>query len=513
MFGLASRTPHVRIETRARNAVTMLWPDADHTRVRKGSIAPDADAMMFGPHTAKLLRAAVGTGIDARASRDAGSYLCNYLSWRAIEAASADDGPRLAAFVHVPPLARDGASQRKGAGHRITLEELVDAGEAMLLEMVRLTRQARELARAKRACHPDQHRLGTMPARLCHPTYGETALTLPPTIARSCPRLRHAPPHFCVTSMLRKRAKRLPPEDAIMDVNRRHLIGASAAGMAGALAMPPDAARAAPLTSALGRDATQYGVRPGSPDDQTRALQRAIDEAARAQVPLALPPGIYRTGLLRLQNGTQLIGVRGATKLIFTGGASMLSGRRRQQHRPCQHHARRRRHPAADAARPGALPRRTRHPHHRLRDNRQRRQRHLVRERFRRHQRQHHHQHRRHRHRLVRRAGPAGFAQHHCRHQRQRHRNPAHRDRRRRHAGARQPHRGHQGRPRRLRAIRQRHQRVSRRQRDRARQPHPQLRLFGGARQFGVQHPDHRATASATSARWRCIRNSRSRAR
>ncbi|MDP1882535.1 MAG: pyroglutamyl-peptidase I, partial [Bradyrhizobium sp.] len=137
MFGLAARTPYVRIETRARNAVTTLWPDADHTRVRKGSIADDADAMTFGPHTARLLRAAVGTGIDARASRDAGSYLCNYLSWRAIEATCGGDSPRLAAFVHVPPLARDTARQRKGSAHRITLEELVDAGEAMLLEMVK----------------------------------------------------------------------------------------------------------------------------------------------------------------------------------------------------------------------------------------------------------------------------------------------------------------------------------------------------------------------------------------
>lgn len=109
-----------------------------------------------------------------------------------------------------------------------------------------------------------------------------------------------------------------------MDMNRRHLIGATAAGAAGALAMSPDAARAAPLTSTLGRDATQYGVRPGSPDDQTRNLQRAIDEAARAQVPLALPPGIYRTGMLRLQNRSQLVGVRGATTLVFNGGASML---------------------------------------------------------------------------------------------------------------------------------------------------------------------------------------------
>jgi pyroglutamyl-peptidase len=140
MFGLAARTRHVRIETRARNAVTMLWPDADHARVRKGSMADGIGAKMFGPHTAKLLRAALGTGIDARSSRDAGSYLCNYLSWRAIEAVGADNGPRLAAFVHVPLLPRDAASARRDST-RVTLDELVDAGEAMLLEMVKLTRK------------------------------------------------------------------------------------------------------------------------------------------------------------------------------------------------------------------------------------------------------------------------------------------------------------------------------------------------------------------------------------
>jgi pyroglutamyl-peptidase len=142
MFGLAGRTAHLRIETRARNAVTTLFSDADRSVARKGSIASGADARLFGPHTAKLLRAADATGIDARASRDAGSYLCNYLSWRAIEATSRDNGPCLAAFVHVPLIARGAAARRKGAAHRITLEQLVDAGEAMLLEMVRLTRQA-----------------------------------------------------------------------------------------------------------------------------------------------------------------------------------------------------------------------------------------------------------------------------------------------------------------------------------------------------------------------------------
>jgi pyroglutamyl-peptidase len=119
MFGLAQRTPFLRVETRARNAITTIWPDADGTHVRKGSIARHSDALTFGPHTAKLLRAALATGVEARASRDA-------------------DGPHLASFIHIPLLARNGAAKPG----RITLEELVDAGEAMLAELIRLTRSA-----------------------------------------------------------------------------------------------------------------------------------------------------------------------------------------------------------------------------------------------------------------------------------------------------------------------------------------------------------------------------------
>ncbi len=109
-----------------------------------------------------------------------------------------------------------------------------------------------------------------------------------------------------------------------MDISRRNLISATAAGAAGAMAAAPVPARAAPLTSTLGRDATHYGVKPNSPDDQTRALQRAINETANAQMPLALPPGLYRTGALTLPNGAQLVGVRGATVLQFSGGASLI---------------------------------------------------------------------------------------------------------------------------------------------------------------------------------------------
>lgn len=144
MFGLAARTPHVRIETRARNAITTIWPDAGHTRIGLGKIAAgQAEALTFGPHTARLLRAALQTDIPAKSSRDAGRYLCNYLCWRAIEVSAASPRPPLTAFIHVPLVPRGTLSQRKGARARVSFEQLVDAGEAILFEMMRAARRSR----------------------------------------------------------------------------------------------------------------------------------------------------------------------------------------------------------------------------------------------------------------------------------------------------------------------------------------------------------------------------------
>jgi pyroglutamyl-peptidase len=146
MFGLAARTAHLRIETRARNAITTIWPDAGNTRVRLGKIAAGApDALSFGPHTARLLRAAIQTDVAAKSSRDAGRYLCNYLSWRAIEAAMAAPRAPLTAFIHVPLVPRGTVSQRTSSKPRVSFEQLVDAGEAILLETIRLAR-SRQLA-------------------------------------------------------------------------------------------------------------------------------------------------------------------------------------------------------------------------------------------------------------------------------------------------------------------------------------------------------------------------------
>lgn len=142
MFGLAQRTPFIRIERRARNTVTALWPDAARRRGAHASLAPGgADALLFGGHTDQLLCASRQSGAWTEPSRDAGRYLCNYLSWRAIEATRVSDGPTLAAFVHVPLVARAPFSRRPSPVRRVDFEELVDAGEAMMLAMIRLTRQ------------------------------------------------------------------------------------------------------------------------------------------------------------------------------------------------------------------------------------------------------------------------------------------------------------------------------------------------------------------------------------
>jgi uncharacterized secreted repeat protein (TIGR03808 family) len=83
---------------------------------------------------------------------------------------------------------------------------------------------------------------------------------------------------------------------------------------------------AAPM-STMGIDAVTLGVRAGGTVEQTTALQSAIDQTAGARVALVLGPGEYRTGELKLPTGTQILGVRGATRLIFEGGNGLIFAR------------------------------------------------------------------------------------------------------------------------------------------------------------------------------------------
>ncbi|HET9903001.1 MAG TPA: TIGR03808 family TAT-translocated repetitive protein [Xanthobacteraceae bacterium] len=112
-----------------------------------------------------------------------------------------------------------------------------------------------------------------------------------------------------------------------MTLDRRNFLSVSAfapafvpmGGTSTASARP-----AAPAPTALGIEAVHFGVRPNSADDQTRALQYAIDQAAGVRVPLVLRPGSYRAGGLILRPGSQIVGIRGASRLILNREAPLI---------------------------------------------------------------------------------------------------------------------------------------------------------------------------------------------
>lgn len=139
MFGLATRARTLRIETRARNALALL-PDAGGRSPRRGAIAASKPAALLLPAPAPRLLAAVrNTGVPAALSRDAGRYLCNYLCWRATEAGLKNGGPPLAAFIHVPNIAR--VARRKAKRRALSLDDLTRAGAAIMVAVAAASRR------------------------------------------------------------------------------------------------------------------------------------------------------------------------------------------------------------------------------------------------------------------------------------------------------------------------------------------------------------------------------------
>src|SRR3954447_20041168 len=114
-----------------------------------------------------------------------------------------------------------------------------------------------------------------------------------------------------------------------MSIDRRHFIGATAATGAFAAteaAAAPAASSTVPV-SGLGVDAIHLGVRFNGSEDNTEALQRAIDRTAGARLPLILAPGVYRARGLVLPTGARLIGVPGATRIVATDNAPIIVAR------------------------------------------------------------------------------------------------------------------------------------------------------------------------------------------
>jgi pyroglutamyl-peptidase len=131
MFGLAQRTRHVRIETLARNTLSRVHADVAGVLPKaKAIVAGGPSALVLAAPAPRLLAAARMAGARAALSRNAGSYLCNYLSWRASESMTSAGGPQVVTFVHVP-LVRPLTTTTAGETPR-TLGDLIRAGEAIV---------------------------------------------------------------------------------------------------------------------------------------------------------------------------------------------------------------------------------------------------------------------------------------------------------------------------------------------------------------------------------------------
>ncbi len=142
IFGLAGRRRQICVETRARNAVSVLLPDASgHRPLNRviecaGPVARFARAPFF-----RLIGAMRAGSVPVRLSRDAGRYLCNYAYWRALE--HAPEGRPLVQFVHIPAVASGRRpSQRRQKRHRPpSLAQLVAAAERLLVALVAVSRR------------------------------------------------------------------------------------------------------------------------------------------------------------------------------------------------------------------------------------------------------------------------------------------------------------------------------------------------------------------------------------
>lgn len=126
---------------------------------------------------------------------------------------------------------------------------------------------------------------------------------------------------------------RSPPE-----LNRRRFLafGASGALLAPTAALAAGVANPVPgadpvkdiVTADLrgSLDGTGFGLRPGAADDQSGLMQQALDAAAAEDRPLFLPPGHYVVSNISLPSRCRIVGIAGATRLVYGGGGHLFIG-------------------------------------------------------------------------------------------------------------------------------------------------------------------------------------------
>ncbi len=150
MLGVAARRPVVTIETRARNRVGRLLPDAEGRIALHPCLRPGGPSgLRSRTPMPSILRTFQESRVPARLSRDAGRYLCN----AAYYAALAEAPDTIILFIHIP-MPDKGARPANGASKSIMdrtrkppfprlVEAVVYSSSLLLLDAARRARRNR----------------------------------------------------------------------------------------------------------------------------------------------------------------------------------------------------------------------------------------------------------------------------------------------------------------------------------------------------------------------------------
>ena len=145
-LGLAGRRSVLTIETRAKNKITSLHPDAARRRSKRATIAiggPDWRKTRLP--VARLVAAMRETGAASQLSHDAGDYVCNAALYLSLGSAIP-----VAGFIHVPwPRRKDRPMSRRSGTSRPSHEAMVRAVTAALLLIGAQIRSHRALTERK----------------------------------------------------------------------------------------------------------------------------------------------------------------------------------------------------------------------------------------------------------------------------------------------------------------------------------------------------------------------------
>ena len=138
MIGVAGRSCRLRVERRAVNRTSILFPDASGCRSKSLGFGERIDARRTRASFPRALATLRSAGLPSRLSQDAGRYLCNAAYFRAL----AQPVPVL--FVHIPKARRRDRPRRPARpGSAVRLPPMAAALARIAADLLRQTQQGR----------------------------------------------------------------------------------------------------------------------------------------------------------------------------------------------------------------------------------------------------------------------------------------------------------------------------------------------------------------------------------